>query len=206
MTSRIHLLAAAGVLAVAVFTAPPARAADSAKVERLLTVLKLDQQMDKMKDMMETSIEGGFAAAARKKGMSEAEIDRGQPVMAATLKKIFAESFSWDYFKPRFANVYVEELTDAEVDAAIAYYSSPQGQSLLAKMPVLMQRGMDIGMKRGREMGPQIDAAMEAAMKQIREDEAKVKVQEKKDVAKTVEDAEKQVKENGEKMDATPVK
>jgi hypothetical protein len=205
MKFRFNTAAAALLIASIALVPHVARAADSEKVERLLQVLKIDQQMDKMKEMMEKSVEDGFVATAKKKGMTQAELDRGQPVIKAMVKKIFDESFSWDYFKPRFANVYVEELTNDEVDAAIAYYSSPQGESLIAKMPVLMQRGMDIGMKRGQEMGPQIDAAMQAAFNQIRKDDAKASEEEKKIAEKNVEAAEKAVKENSEKAGATPV-
>jgi len=206
MKFRIKIVATALLVAAVSLVPHPARAADSEKVERLLQVLKIDQQMGKMTEMFEKTIERQYADIARKKGMTEAEIDRGRPVILATLKKIFEESFSWDYFKPRIANLYVEELTNDEVDAAIAYYSSSQGQSLIAKMPVLMQRGMDIGMKRGQEMGPQIDAAMDAALKQIRKDEAKASEDEKKVAEKNVEAAEKAVKENSAKADASPAK
>jgi hypothetical protein len=206
MNFRTNNLAAALLIASISLIPHTARAADSEKVERLLQVLKIDQQMDKMKEMMEKSVEQGFVATAKKKGMTQAQLDRGQPVIAAMAKKIFDDSFSWDFFKPRFANVYVEELTNDEVDAAIAYYSSPQGQSMIAKMPVLMQRGMDIGMKRGQEMAPQIDAAMEAAFKQIRKDDANASEEEKKIAEKNAEAAEKAVKDNSEKMDASPAK
>lgn len=151
---------------------------------------------------------------AKKKGLTPAQIERGEPVIKAAMKKVFEESFSWEFMKPRLANVYVEELTDAEVDGAIAYYGSPQGQSMIVKMPVLMQRGMDIGMKRGQQMEPQIEATLDAAFKQIRADEAKLHEDEKKIATRNVEAAEKEVKENGEKSagkadaepDAAPVK
>ena len=182
-----------------------ARAADQAKVERLIAVLKVDRMMEKMTAFMEQAVEKGFVDSATKRGLTPAQIDRGRPVLVA-LKKSIDEAFSWDFFKPRIIKLYEEELTNEEIDAALAYYSSPQGQSMLAKQPMLMQRGGEIGMKRGQEMGPKIGAAISAAIEQVRKDELKVSEQEKKDAEKNVEKAEKQVKENGEKMDASPVK
>ena len=205
MKSRINVIATALLVAAVSLIPHPARAADPAKVEHLLTVLKIDSMMGKMTGIMEQAVERGFIDAATKKGLTPAQIDRSRPVLVA-LKKSIDDAFSWDFFKPKITKVYEEELTDSEIDAALAYYSSPQGQSLLAKLPTLMQRGAEIGMQRGREMGPKIDAAINAAIEQVRKDEAKVKEQEKNDAQKNVEAAEKEVKKNGEKMDASPVR
>lgn len=173
MTLGFRIAAIAIFAAALAMTPPPAQAADPAKAEQLIAVLKVDKQMEQMRAILQKSFEQGLEDAARKHGMTPAEIDHGKPILVAVMMKSFDETFSWDYMKPQFVRIYEEELTDDEIDAAIAYYSSPQGQSMLAKFPVLMKRGVDIGMARGREMGPKLDEAMEAAIKQIRADAAK---------------------------------
>ena len=41
--------------------------------------------------------------------------------------------------------VYVDNLTDEEVTAAIAFYSTPTGQSLMRKLPAMTQQAMIAG-------------------------------------------------------------
>ncbi len=184
--------AAAALFIGALCALSPARAADTAKVEQLLTVIKMDQQMAQMLAVMEKSAEQGFVEAARGKGKSEAEIERAKPIFRAAIKQSLDEALSWDYMRPAIARVYQEELTNDEVDAAIAFYGSPQGQSMLAKMPGLMKRGMELGIARMHEVQPKMEAIMEKAFAKLRE-------QEKNDSRASVERAQKQVRENAAK-------
>jgi len=174
MQTRTRLVAIALFVVAFSLTPHPARAADQAKVEQLLTVLKIDRQMDQMKAMLAKSFAAGIADGARKKGLSQAEIDRGMPIMIAAMTKAINEAFSWDYMKPQFLKIYGDELSNDEINAAVTYYGSPQGQSLLAKMPILMQRGSEIGIARARAMEPRMEAIMDDAIKQIRAQELKV--------------------------------
>jgi hypothetical protein len=190
MTFRIKTVAVAVLLGAISFVPRPAQAADPAKVEKLLTVLKVDRQMDSFKKLLEQSFAAGFADTAKKKGMTPAEIERVRSIVMDAMQKMMEQAFSWDYFKPQIVRIYGEELTNEEVDSAIAYYSSPQGQSLLAKMPVLMQRGGEVGMTRAREMAPQMDATMDAAIKQLREEESKEARAHVSDAVKQVHEAE----------------
>jgi hypothetical protein len=186
MAIRIRTIAIAALFGAVSFVPHPAKAADPATVEQLITVLKVERQVAQLREILEKSFEQGLDDAAHKHGMTQAEIDRGKPILVAAMMKSFDEAFSWEQMKPQYVKIYAEELTDDEVNATIAYYTSPQGQSMLAKLPVLMKRGSDIGMARGREMGPKLDAAMNEAIRQIREGETK-------DAKANVENAMKQV-------------
>jgi hypothetical protein len=52
--------------------------------------------------------------------------------------------------------VHVKHLTRAELEAAIAFYSSPEGRSLVAKLPVVMQESMAAGQAWGEKLGREI--------------------------------------------------
>ncbi len=52
--------------------------------------------------------------------------------------------------------IYVKNLTVDEMQAAIAFYSTPQGRSLVSKLPVIMQESMTAGQKWGEQLGRQI--------------------------------------------------
>jgi hypothetical protein len=49
---------------------------------------------------------------------------------------------SWEKMKPLYVKIYSETLTEEELDGSIAFYRTPVGQSLLKKMPLIMQKSM----------------------------------------------------------------
>jgi uncharacterized protein len=58
--------------------------------------------------------------------------------------------------------VFAKNLTDQEMKAAIAYYRSPAGASMLRKMPVLMQEAQAAGATWGEQLGERIIRELEA--------------------------------------------
>ena len=52
--------------------------------------------------------------------------------------------------------IYVKNLTVDEMQAAIAFYSTPHGKSLVNKLPVIVQESMTAGQKWGEQLGRQI--------------------------------------------------
>ncbi|MEG2046051.1 MAG: DUF2059 domain-containing protein [Comamonas sp.] len=55
---------------------------------------------------------------------------------------VLREGMSWAKLKPVMLTAYRETYTQEEVDGQIAFYSSPVGRSVAAKMPVMMQHSM----------------------------------------------------------------
>ncbi len=59
--------------------------------------------------------------------------------------------------------VYKKHLTEEEVDAAIAFYSTEAGRSLVEKMPLITQESMQAGAQWGARLGEKIARKMEDA-------------------------------------------
>ena len=58
--------------------------------------------------------------------------------------------------------VFAKHLTEEELEAAIAFYKTPEGASMLAKMPGLMQDSQQAGALWGEQLGEQIIRALES--------------------------------------------
>jgi hypothetical protein len=140
--------------------AMPVFAADKAKIEKMLVAMKIDAAVAQMHEILFTSMQAGFAEAASNEGLSEAQIEKARPALDTVIQSI-KTGLSWEAMKDEMVEVYAQELTDAEVEAAIGFYSTPEGQSLLSKQPVLMQRGAEIGQRRMRAMIPALQADMQ---------------------------------------------
>jgi hypothetical protein len=138
----------------------PAGAASPDKVDALIVELKVEQNFAQMRQIMLDAFEQGVAQAAKQRGLSAEQVARIRPRLDA-LRETLAEGFSWQSMAADFRQLYAEELTDEEVDAALAYYHSPAGASLLAKMPVLMQRGAEIGQRRAEALMPDLMRRLE---------------------------------------------
>jgi len=52
--------------------------------------------------------------------------------------------------------VYDRNFTDAEIDGMLAFYSSPVGQKVLSKLPVVLQESMQVGQTWGQELSKKI--------------------------------------------------
>jgi hypothetical protein len=52
--------------------------------------------------------------------------------------------------------VYDRNFTAEEIDGMVAFYSSPVGQKVLAKMPAVMQQSMQVGQTWGAELGKKV--------------------------------------------------
>jgi hypothetical protein len=52
--------------------------------------------------------------------------------------------------------IYVRNLTADEMAAAVQFYSSPAGQSIIRKMPGILQQSIAAGQEYGRELGRQV--------------------------------------------------
>jgi len=70
--------------------------------------------------------------------------------------------------KPDVVKVYAETLTDEEINGMIQFYSSPVGQSVLAKMPQLTAASMQMEKARMGDLQPKMMALMQDYQAQMK--------------------------------------
>ncbi len=73
------------------------------------------------------------------------------PVMAQfkePMKKFFSKYMSYASLKDDLITTYVDAFTEKELKEITAFYKTPVGKKMVEKMPELMSKGMEIGMKR----------------------------------------------------------
>ena len=117
----------------------PDRASD-ADIDRLLKVMDMQSVFDGMLKQMSTE-QQAMAEEAFGKDMSEAERARMHDVMEKT-NAITLRHMSWSALEPVMRKVYAQVFSKREVDAMIDFYSTPEGTSMLKKMPQAMALSM----------------------------------------------------------------
>ena len=64
---------------------------------------------------------------------------------------MFKEEMSWETLEPLYIRIYRDSFTQPEVNGMLAFYGSPAGQTVIKKMPLVVQNTMTEMQKR---MGP----------------------------------------------------
>ncbi|MDR3481918.1 MAG: DUF2059 domain-containing protein [Burkholderiaceae bacterium] len=114
-------------------------------IEKLLTVTQtqklVEQMIPQMEDMMKSVADKEIDAQK----LPPEKSAKAKTLSASITKKMTAilrEQLSWDNLKKIYIPIYRDSFTQEEVDGLIAFYSSPAGNALIAKMPVVMQKSM----------------------------------------------------------------
>lgn len=154
------LLACSAALAHA---APPT----AASVEELLAVTQAQGSFEHVSRNLESYIRQGMQAAKGARPLTA----RQQQMLDALPGKMVAAmqpEFSWEVLKPDVLRVYAETFSQEEVDGMIAFYKSPVGQSVTAKMPAVMNRTMQLTQARMAAAMPRLQAALAAAIAEVK--------------------------------------
>jgi uncharacterized protein len=102
------------------------------------THLVLDQAMNNMDDLMQKSME---QARQTQKGLAlnakqQQIIEQFQADMVSAIK----DELAWSKIEPEIVSAYVKTFSQKEINDMIRFYSSPSGQSVAAKLPLVSQQ------------------------------------------------------------------
>ena len=93
------------------------------------------------------NMENSMIAAASSVLDAQAQSNPGLAPYRDVIQKWLNKYLTWEAVGPRMTVLYEEAFTEPEIRDMIAFYKTPTGQKTLAKMPVLLQQGMQIGME-----------------------------------------------------------
>lgn len=85
----------------------------------------------------------------------------GQPGISREFSERFLEEVDPAELVELLVPVYVKHLTAAEMEATLEFYRSPAGQSILQKMPLVMEESMRLGQQWGMEVAQRVMEKLE---------------------------------------------
>ena len=148
----------ASVLLVSTAHAAPA---SQESIDALLVATKAESLVNGMYGNIEQFMRQSMTAAAQGQPISE-EQQRILDAVPAKFTKVMREEMSWAKMRPFYVQIYQESFNQEEIEGLLAFYKSPAGQAFVAKMPVVMQKSMEVMQS---QMGPLMEK-MKAAMQQ----------------------------------------
>ncbi len=140
-------LALGVVVAIAAPVTPAIAAETDSKVERIEQLLELTNSGDLDIQMMEIMIDG---------------FRQSMPEVPDEWWDRFMEKVTVEEMDALLVPIYERNFTDAEIDAMIAFYETPEGQSMIAKMPTVMQESMLSGQMWGQGIAEELLRELEA--------------------------------------------
>jgi hypothetical protein len=132
--------------------APPAAPSDAAKAAKEEKVRKLIR------------LQGG-EDLARKSLDKMLDQFKGMPGLPAGFAEKFREKANLTELANFPVPAYVKHLDDSTLDAAIAFYESPEGRKLAAQLPAIQMESMDAGAAWGRKLGMEVAAELASGKK-----------------------------------------
>jgi hypothetical protein len=128
----------------------PANPPSEASIKQLLELAQARKLIDSVMAQMDNLMQQSVAQATQGQKIPpkvQKDIDQRRSEMIAMMKELL----DWTKLEPLYLRVYQKTFNQQEVDGMIAFYKTPAGQAVIAKMPAVMQNTIEEMQQR---MGP----------------------------------------------------
>jgi hypothetical protein len=174
MKRRILVIVCLMALVSAIGTARSASDTDVPSrddILRLLDLLQVRARMVQVMDGMKTAMKAGAEAGLKKQLPSATPAQLAKvDVMAETV----FDDLPVDELLDAMIPIYQRHLTKSDVDAVVAFYTSPAGQHLLKEQPAMtaegMKAGQDIMLKKVPELTQKLNMQVAQLAKEAQRD------------------------------------
>lgn len=136
--------------------------ANDSDVEKLLTLMDVDQSVDVIYDNMDKMLLG----LKHQLNIEQSEMPLFE-AHQAKLQTLMKAELSWEKMKAPMIVLYEQNYSAEEIKAMLAFYESPVGQSIIAKMPQVAAASMDITQTLMRDTMPKIQALSQEFNQQL---------------------------------------
>lgn len=125
-----------------IFAAPPSLAS----IEKLFAASKSDQMLDSMMSNLTPVIRNSAIQSFGAKAVNLEQLESIEQQIAKIVP-IMRDEMAWVKMKPMMTQIYVEALTQEDVDGLISFYESPTGRVMIEKMPTVFQKSIEMSQK-----------------------------------------------------------
>jgi len=153
------------VMAQVTTSVPDANPATKEQIQKLFDVMQIREQSHRMMDSVEKQMQAMSTQTIKTRypQITAAELARANRITAESLKEVPMDAILDDMIP-----IYQKHLNQADVDAMIAFYSSPTGKKLMQQLPQITQEAMQASYQR---MQKQIDGAMKRVEDMVKEEQ-----------------------------------
>jgi hypothetical protein len=128
-----------------------------AKIQRLLTVMNADSLIDQMFEQIKA-----MTASQVPPGATPEQVAKAREIQSKIMDVVKVH-ISWEKMRPQYVKLYEETFSDDEVSGMLAFYESPSGRAMLAKMPALVAKIMEVAQAQMKDVLPEIQRIIKEA-------------------------------------------
>lgn len=154
-------------LVLAVSTPVFAETPTDASLKELLVVSDVQGMMDKTLEQMDGYMKTAMLETLKGKEVTP-EMQQQMESNSKKIAQIFKVEMGWDKMEPLFLDIYKKSFSQSDVDGMIQFYKTPAGQSVIQKMPLVMQNSMEVMQQRMTAIMPKIIQATEESMQDMK--------------------------------------
>jgi uncharacterized protein len=143
-----------------------------AQLDELFRVTKVESLLAETRNQLEGNIKAGVQQSMSQAQIPPALVPEVNKLLDTTVPKSVQraqEQLSWANMKPKYIQLYRESFTQQEVVDMISFYNTPSGQSVINKMPALMQKIMGMTQQMMIPLMMQMNADLRTAMGALEE-------------------------------------
>lgn len=80
------------------------------------------------------------------------------------MRKFLVKHLSYEALKEELIDLHTKEFSEAELKEIAAFYRTETGKKFIAKQPVMMQKGAELGMRRVQENSAELQTMIQAEL------------------------------------------
>ena len=149
---------------------PPEARASQESIHHLLDIMEAQKVVQTMSEQMDSFYKGIVNKMLDGKQLTPEQTQEIEQ-RRVKVQAMFKEMFAWPNMEQYYLKVYAETFTQAEIDGMTAFYSSPTGQAVIAKMPLAVKNSMLEIQQRMQSLMPQVQQMAKETAEQIKADD-----------------------------------
>jgi len=156
VATALLMLSCASGLAIAQQT-PVVPAADRPtddSVRQLLQIQRAQTIIEQLSRQMDATFMATINQQLQNKTLSAEDKQRIE-AGKERLKVVTSKLLTWETMEPIYLKVYEDSFSQSEVDSMIAFYSTPAGQAIVAKLPLVAQNTLTAMQQQMKSLVPQ---------------------------------------------------
>lgn len=144
----------------------PAAPSD-ATVRELLEITRSRELVDGMRPQLESVTRQAIGEAVDLSQLSPGQA-RILDEMQAEMIDVFVEDMAWEVVEPDFIAIYKASFTEEELRGMIEFYSTELGQTMIRKMPMVMEQTMGMLGQQMQRAAPRLQDIQTRAIERMR--------------------------------------
>ncbi len=170
MLSKIFITSLLGTLiSLNVYATP----ANPATVQQLIAETKMEQLIEQTLQQMKPVADQQILQEA-KENLGKQQLNAQQLEIVKKMQQLSWQQINltnnWKNIQKLMVEVYQKHFTEEELQATLKFYQSPEGRSMMEKMPLMMQDVMQNIQSNLDKFTPSADSDLDIKMKKLRKE------------------------------------